>query len=206
LSFLYPHKAVLSTQAFANPALGPIAVQALDEGTSPADVISHLETGDAGFDYRQVSIVPTAGAPVMHTGKHCRVWAGHAVGQDFAAFGNVLCGSEVVDAIAEAFRGSTGQDLGERLLLALEAGRDAGGQSAANGAHLEERSAALIIRGGDIVEDIDLRVDSSADAVTELRPIYKQYAPYVPYYALRARDPANTPPQDVWVRKNLDGA
>ena len=93
--------------------------------------------------------------------------------------------------------------LEERLLLAIEAGRDAGGQAAADGAHLAERSAALIVQGEDIVEDLNLRVDAHDDAVTELRRVYAAYAPYLPYYALRARDPENTPAQDVWARANL---
>ena len=71
---------------------------------------------------------------------------------------------------------------------------------------MTERSGAIAIRGPDITEDIDLRVDLSDDAVTELRAIYSQYVPYVPYYKLRAQDPANTPAQDVWARDNLGGA
>ena len=50
--------------------------------------------------------------------------------------------------------------------------------------------------------DMDLRVDLNEDAVVELRKVYEGYAPYLEYYALRARDPGNTPAQDVWVREN----
>jgi uncharacterized Ntn-hydrolase superfamily protein len=139
----------------------------------------------------------------MHTGATCRTWAGHELGEGFAAFGNVLAGAATVAAIAAAYRASAGEDLAERLLLALEAGRDAGGQAAADGTPLTERSSALSVRGEDIVNDIDLRVDLHDDAVTELRRVYTGYAPYLEYYALRARDPANTPAQDVWARDNL---
>ena len=58
-------------------------------------------------------------------------------------------------------------------------------------------------RGQDITRDIDLRVDLHDSAVTELRRVHAGYAPYVEYYALRANDPENTPPQDVWARNNL---
>lgn len=195
--------AVLSTQAFANPRLGPLALASLGAGASPGEVLKHLEGADTGYDYRQVSIVGADGVVAMHTGSKCRTWAGHEVGDGFAAFGNVLAGAATVAAIAGAYRDSAGESLDERLLIALEAGRVAGGQAAADGTPLPERSAALVVMGEDITRDINLRVDLHDDAITELRRVHAGYAPYVDYYALRANDPANTPPQDVWARDNL---
>lgn len=195
--------AALSTQAFANPTLGPIAVAALQDGKTPDHVMRLLAETDASFAYRQVCIVGQDGTVAMHTGENCRPYAGHLVGNGYAAFGNVLTGEPVVAAIATAFEASEGQRIDERLLLALEAGSYAGGQAGGDGVHLPERSAALIIEGPDIVEDINLRVDLHDDAVRELRRVHEGYAPYLAYYQLRARDPANTPAQDVWARENL---
>ena len=89
------------------------------------------------------------------------------------------------------------------LILALEAGRRAGGQAAADGTRLPERSTALIVIDADITRDVNLSVDLHDDAITELRRVHANYAPYVDYHALQANDPANTPPQDVWARENL---
>ena len=201
--FLARGRAVMSTQAFANPRLGPLGVAALEKGVSPAETLKLVAASDAGFDYRQVCIVGIDGAVEMHTGERCRSWAGHETGEGFAAFGNVLAGAAVIGAIARAFVDSTGQALDERLLRALEAGRAAGGQAAGDGSPLPERSAALIVMDRDITRDINLRVDLHDDAIAELRRVHAGYAPYVDYYALRADDPANTPAQDVWARKNL---
>lgn len=201
--FFIRGRAVLSTQAFANPRLGPLALEALGDGRSPAAVLKHLDGLDPGFGYRQVGIVGADGVVAMHTGDKCRTWAGHELGDGFAAFGNVLAGAATVAAIAAAYRNSAGQSLDARLLLALEAGRGAGGQAAADGTPLPERSAALVVMGADITRDINLRVDLHDDAITELARVHAGYAPYVDYYALRANDPANTPPQDVWARDNL---
>ena len=194
--------AVLSTQAFANPALGPVARKSLKSGRSPARALGDLAAIDPDFEYRQVAIVSGDGIVEVHTGSRCRSWAGHRTGPGFAVFGNVLAGANTVDMMDRAMHDSVGQDLDQRLLGALEAGRDAGGQAGADGAHLPERSAALVIRGEDILRDIDLRVDLHGDAVTELRRVHDGYAPYVDYYVLRARDPANTPAQDAWARDN----
>ena len=194
-------RAALSTQAFANPRLGPIAVEALAGGATPDDVMATLAAADAAFAYRQVAIVDRAGAVAMHTGANTRAWAGHKVGAGYAAFGNVLAGAAVVDAIAAAFVATSGP-LAERLLAAIEAGRDAGGQADAQGGHLPERSAALIVQGDDIAADLNLRVDVHDDAATELRRVYERYVPYLDYYVLRADDPAHTPAQDVFARAN----
>jgi uncharacterized Ntn-hydrolase superfamily protein len=201
--FLARGRAVMSTQAFANPRLGPLGVTALEKGTSPAETVKLLAASDPGYDYRQVCVVGIDGAVEMHTGARCRTWAGHEVGEGFAAFGNVLAGAGVVSAIAKAFADGAGQTLDERLLSALEAGRAAGGQAAADGSPLPEQSAALIVMDRDITRDINLRVDLHDDAITELRRVHAGYAPYIDYYALRADDPANTPAQDVWARENL---
>ena len=197
--------AVLSTQAFANPALGPPAVAALREVSDPARALRLLATQDEGFDWRQVVIATADGRIAAHTGPHTRSWSGHITGEGFAVFGNVLAGEATVAAMAAAWRERAADGLPERLLKAIEAGRDAGGQASPDGAHLPERSAALIVRGADIVEDIDLRVDLHDDAVGELRRLWDAYRKYLPYYALRARSPAETPPQDVWARRNDPG-
>ena len=194
--------AALSTQAFANPALGPPAVAALREGEDPEAVLARLAAEDPGFAFRQVVLATAAGRVAAHTGPRTRPWSGHVTGDGFAAFGNVLAGKRTVDAMADAWKDRAGDDLPERLLAALEAGRDAGGQANADGIHLAERSAALVVRGVDIVEDLDLRVDLHDAAVDELRRLHDTYRVYLPYYALRARSPAETPPQDAWARDN----
>ena len=194
--------AALSTQAFANPALGPPAVAALREGEDPESVLARLAADDPGFAFRQVVLATAGGRVAAHTGPRTRPWSGHVTGDGFAAFGNVLAGERTVDAMADAWKDRAGDDLPERLLATLEAGRDAGGQASADGTHLPERSAALVVRGADIVEDLDLRVDLHDAAVDELRRLYDTYRVYLPYYALRARSPAETPPQDAWAREH----
>ena len=200
--------AVLSTQAYAEPALGPCALDQSAKGNTPASVGDRLSAEDPNFSYRQVAIL-TRNDGWRFTGTNCRSWAGHKTGDGWAAFGNVLSGGAVVTAMARVLQERDGRDLADRLLEALEAGRDAGGQATADGTPLAERSAALIVRGAesDLARDLDLRVDAHHDAVTELRRVYQTYAPYMEYYALRARDPQNTPAPDVWERskKSLSG-
>ncbi|MCH8205401.1 MAG: DUF1028 domain-containing protein [Chloroflexi bacterium] len=198
-----PDVGAVSSQAYANPQLRGLAVQALENGLSPGEVLQRLEGQDPDFRYRQVGIVGVDGAGAAWTGSQTRPWAGHATGEDFVAMGNSLSGEATVETMAVTFQKNPGLELDERLLQALEAGRDAGGQSNLQGEHLTERSAGLIVDTPGALVPLDLRVDVHEQAVDELRRLHAAYSPYMPYYELRASDPPNSPAQDVWVRQNI---
>tara|TARA_A100001037_G_scaffold70296_1_gene62881 strand:+ start:1787 stop:2494 length:708 start_codon:yes stop_codon:yes gene_type:complete len=190
--------AALSNQAFVNPPLGPIAMDLLENHMSPEDVIEDLQDHDPLLDYRQIGIVGNFGATACWSGEKCRPYVGHEIGDGFVAMGNALAGHHVVEAIAATFRDHADDDLDERLLKAIEAGRDAGGQATADGEHMAERSAALYVAQPNMAEIIDLRVDVHDTAVEELRCAFDAYRPYVAHYLWRSLDPATLPPQDVW--------
>ena len=193
----------LSTQANVNPGLGPLAIRLLELGHSPTRVLEELHADDGQIAYRQIGIVDRNGVAVAHTGEFTRTWAGHKLGDGYVSMGNVLAGEPVVEAIAAAFEAAEERELDERLLVALEAGRDAGGQQNAAGEHLTERSAGLIVHARQTYAELDLRVDVHDDAVTELRRIHGVYAPYRPYYHARHVTPEKIPAQDVFVREQL---
>ena len=193
----------VSSQAYASPQLRGLAVQLLQRGLSPGEVLERLEAQDPDFRFRQVGIVGVDGAGAAWTGSETRPWAGHVTGEDFVAMGNSLTGQDTVDRMADAFEEDPALELDERLLHALEGGRDAGGQSNLQGEHLAERSAGLIVETPGALVPLDLRVDVHEQAVDELRRLHAAYSPYMPYYELRATDPPNTPAQDVWVRENI---
>ena len=197
---LKPNLGVVSSQAYANPRLGILAMKLLGLGFSPEKVLKEIEEQDHYFSYRQIGIVNRSGIAVCHTGPDTRKWAGHHVGEGYVSMGNALSGQHVVEAIAQGFESSDGESLDERLLRSLEAGRDVGGQANADGKHLTERSAALIVCDLDDIPYIELRVDAHETAVDELRRIHGLYAPYVEYVRLRSNDPPNTPAQDQWAK------
>ena len=191
----------VSSQAFADPRLLPVAMTLLEMGFSARKVMEELAGSDAYFDYRQVGVIDREGGVAAHTGPKTRAWAGHIVGDTFVAMGNALAGEHVVRAMAEAFGASPQGDLAERLLRAIEAGREAGGQ----GPHFNERSAALIVHELEPYALMDLRVDVHVDAVTELRRVYVAYQPYIPlYYDLRVKQPHKAPNQEEWERQQRE--
>ena len=198
---------IVVVQAFGNQQAAIVGARALDEGCSQVEVLERMRASDLEFAYRQVGIMPRNGAGFCVTGDKARPWAGHVVETDFVAMGNVLVGPEVVDAMAEAFRKKPDASLAERLLSAIEAGRDAGGQQAPDDARYDERSALLrVIGDGPERREqtaLDLRIDMTSDAVGEMRRMYEIYKPVIARRSLRARNPGDDMPTSHWEAANM---
>jgi uncharacterized Ntn-hydrolase superfamily protein len=157
----------LATQAAANLAYKAAGLALLADARPAADVVAALTGPDAERAHRQVGAVDRDGGSASFTGESCIPWAGHRTGPGYAVQGNCLTGPEVVEAAEAAFRDSSGT-LTRRLLAALAAGDDAGGDKRGR------QSAALYVvapgagyGGGDDVRH-DLRVDDHPAPVPEL--------------------------------------
>jgi uncharacterized Ntn-hydrolase superfamily protein len=158
-------------------------------------VLSQLIGNDLNSDYRQIGVMDREGNAAAYTGAMTRPWCGQLVGKDYVAMGDMLVGQEVLDAIVEGYAADPAASLEERLLAALEAGRDAGGQVGGNGGRLPERSAAVIVAGIFDYSDWDLRVDAHDNAVEELRRVHEEFMLYAAYYNERAKSPRNAKTQ-----------
>jgi uncharacterized Ntn-hydrolase superfamily protein len=175
----------------------------LKEGLTAPEVMRRLAAWDPDFAWRQVSLVDALGNAVGHTGSGPRAWSGQRNGKGCVACGNVLAGPQVVEAMVAAFDAGIGQPLAERLLRGLEAGRAAGGQVGATGP-AAERSAALKVALGEAFPVRDLRVDLSPSAIEALRALHDEYEDeyerMAAFYEQRWKSPAESPPQDLYVR------
>lgn len=194
------HIGAITTQAFVNPTFKALGLGLLGLGQPAAQVLQGLEGADPDFAFRQVAIIDRWGGVATHTGAKTRGWSGHRAGEGFIVLGNVLKDENVVAAMAVAMTASATDDLPERLMSALEAGRAAGGQHGLAGP-LPERSSSLLVHGGEEHALIDLRVDSHLDAVVELRRVLDEFRPYAPFYRERWRTPATAEPQDAFVAR-----
>jgi len=190
---------VTVSQAFANERNNALALRLLAQGFTARSVLQQLMENDAYAEYRQIGVIDRSGMAVAHTGPHTRGWSGHVVGENYVAFGNGLVGPEVADAIAKGFLAEPDADLEHRLLMGIEAGRDAGGQGTRE-RHKAERSAALRVYSKDTFADIDLRVDLHATAVEELRRVWTEYKQYEAYYRNRERNPSGATGQEEFMK------
>lgn len=181
----------VATQAFANTTYGPEGLRLLSEGASPQEVIERLTGSDAEAAQRQLGVVDARGRAATYTGAECMEWAGGRAGAGYAAQGNILVGAATVDAMAMSFEESTGA-LGARLLAALAAGQEAGGDRRGM-----QAAALLIVRarggyGGRNDRYLDLRVDDHPSPIVELRRIYDLYTLYFPPAGPRELVPIDT--------------
>ncbi len=159
----------IATQADANVAYKGLALSHMDEGATASVALQRLLEEDSGREHRQVGIVDVDGNAATHTGHECFDWAGGITDQDVAIQGNILTGPEVVEAMKAAWDDSADEpDLARRLMAALVAGDQAGGDKRGR-----QSAALLVVRdgagyGGNDDVAVDLRVDDHTDPITEL--------------------------------------
>jgi len=170
-------------QSTPDPRLGALGLRLIGAGWWPHKVVAELVANDKWPGKRQIGIVNSDGHAAAHTGENNVPWAGHVIGDNHVALGNVLAGPEVPQAMSEEFLAGEALDIEERLLRAIEAGRDAGGQVEG------QTSSGLLTYGRETYSRCDLRVDVSEEPIAELRRVFDWYKPLIPFYEERARDP-----------------
>ncbi|WP_376099025.1 DUF1028 domain-containing protein [Roseomonas sp. CCTCC AB2023176] len=102
---------------------------------------------------------------------------------DCVAIGNILVDDGVPAAMVAAFLRNPAAPLAERLLDALQAGEDAGGE------HGPVLSAVIEVHGTHDFPLVDLRVDRAEEPIGVLSALYRDYAPSIEEFVLRATDP-----------------
>ena len=160
-------KGAIATQARVNTDLGRKGLALLQAGIEIEIALGVLLRADKERDIRQIH-----GLDATHTfaftGEGCVEWAGHRTGEDYTVAGNMLVGPQVVEAMAASFEAEAnrGLELSERLVRALEAGQQAGGDKRG------KQSAAILVASPDPRYYHNLRVDDHTDPVPELRRVY----------------------------------
>jgi uncharacterized Ntn-hydrolase superfamily protein len=158
----------VATQSFVDPSYGELGLDLMRAGKSAPDALKALLAGDDGRDVRQVAMIDAQGRVMAHTGSKDIAAAGHVVGKDYSVQANLMLNDKVWPAMSRAFETTKG-DLAERMMAALEAAQDAGGDIRG------KQSAALIVVTGKPTgrawadRVFDLRVDDSNEPLKELR-------------------------------------
>lgn len=158
----------VATQSAANTTYGPKGLKMLKNGEEPATVVEKLTNADEEKGIRQVGLVDASGNSAAFTGDDCIDYAGHRSEENFTCQGNILVSEETITSMAKKFRDTEGENLSERLVAALKAADEAGGDKRG------KQSAALLVveeeggYGGFNDRKIDLRVDDSPTPIEKL--------------------------------------
>jgi uncharacterized Ntn-hydrolase superfamily protein len=159
----------IATQSYANLSYRPDGLAHLEQGRSAQETLDALTAADGLREQRQAGIVDGQGRAATFTGDACHAWAGGVTGDGYAIQGNILTGADVVAAMEQAWLASDpGAPLARRLLAALVAGDQAGGDSRGR-----QSSALFVVTpgggyGGGNDVSVDLRVDDHEAPIPEI--------------------------------------
>jgi uncharacterized Ntn-hydrolase superfamily protein len=162
----------IATQAKTNITYGVKGLELLKQGFSPKVALEMMLKEDEERETRQIIIIDKKGRTAAFTGRETIEWKGHKTGKDYVVAGNILVREQVIEVMAKTFENSEGE-FAERLLAALEAGQNAGGDKRG------KTSAALLVVGKSLTEPralISLRVDVHKEPVKELKRIYAEFS------------------------------
>ncbi len=178
---------VASSQNVTDPRLGPQLLDALQSGAD-ADAAMATVAAAAG-EHRQLAVVDARGRSAAWSGARALGVHGTRTGPGWAAAGNLLASEAVLDALGATFE-ATGE-LEVRLLTALQAGLDAGGEAG------PLHSAGLLVADAVPWPVTDLRVDWADNPIAELQRLWDVWAPQRDDYVTRALDPGSAPAYGV---------
>lgn len=190
-SFARAKVGAVATQNVTDPRLGPRALELMERGAEPTEALAILKRTTAHMDFRQVLAVGPSGESAIHSGTQVLGNWSEALGPHTAAAGNLLANSGVPQAMVQHFQTSQGH-LGARLLGALVAGRNAGGEAG------PVHSAGLLVVDEHSWPLVELRIDWSEDCpIRALETAWTIYAPQMTAYVTRALDPGLAPSYGV---------
>lgn len=181
-----------ATQNVTDPSLGNIMLDGLKRGDSPEQVIDDLVKGRDFIEYRQLALIDSKGKSASFTGNQTLGTNAVVQGDGCIAAGNLLITTAVPQAMVDAFAKHSEMHLAQRLLLALQAGVDAGGEEG------PVHSAGLKVAHVHPWPLVDLRVDwADDDPIGELMKLWQAYQPQMMDYNARAIDPRSAPSYGV---------
>jgi uncharacterized Ntn-hydrolase superfamily protein len=168
VSWAEPGVGAVATQSFVEVSYGPLGLELMRAGKSAEQALRALLAGDEHTAVRQVAMVDAHGVVAVHTGEHAVIEACDHSGDGYSVQANLMLNATVCDAMVGAYESSDG-DLAERLMTALEAAQEEGGDIRG------KQSAALLVVSGDRSlpawsgRIFDLRIEDHPEPVKEMR-------------------------------------
>ena len=126
--YIEPGVGIAVGQAASNPFYGFAGLAMMRLGRAPSEVLESIIGSGNEAERQQVAMVDVQGNVAAYTGSKCSPAAGQKTGNHYSCQANLMLRDTVWDKMAEAFESTTGE-LVDRLMSALEAGENEGGDS-----------------------------------------------------------------------------
>jgi uncharacterized Ntn-hydrolase superfamily protein len=171
------------TQHRTDPRLGPLGLDLLSRGFTAQQTIDAIAAATPHRHWRQLAVIDAQGRTAHFDGANVRPAISVTHGRDCVGAGNILRNEDVAPAMVASFEATLNLPLATRLVRAIQAGEDAGGETAA------VVSASLLVVHTEPFPFVDLRVDAHEKPLTELARLWALYEPTAEDYVRRAVDP-----------------
>lgn len=183
---------VVATQNVTDPRLGPRGLDLMAAGMSAPQALDAIKRDAPHLEYRQLALVDAAGRTASFSGANTLGTHRVASAADVVAAGNLLSDPGVPEAMVAAFVRTGGQGLGDRLLTAMRAAEDAGGEEG------PVHSVGMILVRAEAWPIADLRIDwSDEDPIAVLGGLWERWKGEMDGYVARALNPSAAPSYGV---------
>ncbi len=185
-----PGIGIALSQNITDPRLGQRMLSLLADGVNVDDAIAATVKSTPHAQYRQLALVDGEGNTGLFSGTNVLGCFSSAQGKHCVAAGNLLDNEAVPAAMIDSFENATSA-FGTRVLDALKAGVDAGGEAGTL------HSAGLLIGGEPAWPVAELRIDWDDDPIAKMYAGWAVYEPQIDDYITRAFDPSDAPSYGV---------
>ena len=178
----------VATQNITDPTIGPRGLDAMASGLSAPEALAKIKQTSSHIDYRQIAFVDRNGVSATHSGTNALGIYNSIAFENGAVAGNLLASENVLRQMADYFIAHSDADLGDRLIGAMQAAMQAGGEAG------PVHSAGMVL-----VRDVawpvaDLRVDwHETNPIGELASLWERWKPQMDAYITRALNPTQAP-------------
>jgi uncharacterized Ntn-hydrolase superfamily protein len=180
-----------ASQNVTDPRLGPKLLDLIAAGVPAGEAVKRVAGEAPHAEHRQLTAVDANGGTGVHCGAQTLgLWA-FAEQRNAVAAGNLLADAGVPAAMVEAYQAFPQSHIGDRLVAALAAGLQAGGEAGS------VRSAGVVICDRESWPVTDLRVDWDDEPIERLAQLWALWKPQADAYVTRALDPDAAPSYGV---------
>lgn len=178
----------IATQHRTDIRSGPLGLDLLAQGFSARETINTLVAANDHPGLRQFAAVDGEGRTAYFNGPNIESTATAHEGDACVSVGNFLANLDVTAAMVRGYERSDAEHFAERLLDALNAGVEAGGETQ------PAMAAALLIADRHPWPLVDLRVDFEPNPAAKLRGLWTAYKPIVGRFVIQVLQPAELKP------------
>lgn len=179
------------TQNITDPRLGPLLLRHVGQGLSARTAMSRVIRDGANLEFRQLTVIDANGDTAVHSGSGVLGTHATAQGTNCVSAGNLLANERVPAEMIAAFELEPENELGDRLISAIQAAMSAGGEEG------PVHSAGLLIIADQEWPMTDLRVDWSEDPIGQIAALWRLWRPQAADYIRRAISPQVAPSYGV---------